>query len=201
MTSKRLAALTLLTIAFAVAASRHAAAVPDKPAPAAPAIVKPETIARGKYLASVGGCSDCHSPKVFGPKGPASDPARLLSGHPQGQKLPPMPAGLIGPNGWGAVCNNDGTAWVGPWGTSFAMNLTPDMDTGIGGWNEAMFIRAIRTGKHMGEGRPILPTMPWAEFAEMTDSDLGAIFVYLKSLKPVANAVPNPVPPPGPPAK
>ncbi|HZE88215.1 MAG TPA: diheme cytochrome c-553 [Verrucomicrobiae bacterium] len=200
MTSKPVVVLSALVLAVAVAAARHAVAVPGKPTAASTA-AEPGTIARGKYLVAVGGCNDCHSPKIFGASGPMPDPARLLSGHPRGQTLPSMPAGFIGPTGWGAVCNNDGTAWVGPWGTSFAMNLTPDVDTGVGSWNEAMFVKAIRTGKHMGEGRPILPTMPWAEFAGMSDADLSAIFGYLRSLEPVSNAVPEPLPPPVSPSK
>ena len=87
----------------------------------------------------------------------------------------------------------DLTAWVGPWGTSFARNLTPDKETGLGSWTEEMFIKALRTGKDMGEGRPILPPMPWEDFGKSTDSDLKAVFAYLKSLKPVKNAVHDPI--------
>jgi hypothetical protein len=59
------------------------------------------------------------------------------------------------------------TAWSGPWGQSFAANLTPDKNTGLGVWTEDMFIKAIRTGKHMGTSRDILPPMPWQAFAQM----------------------------------
>jgi hypothetical protein len=91
--------------------------------------------------------------------------------------------------------NEHFTAWAGPWGVSFSMNLTPDEETGMGTWNEAMFIKAMRTGKHLGEGREILPPMPWPYLAKATDQDLKAIFAYLKSIPPVKNAVPDPIPP------
>src|SRR4030095_7117770 len=91
---------------------------------------------RGEYLVNYGGCSDCHTPKIMTSKGPAPDPSRLLSGHPANAQLPPVPPGVVGPNPgqWGAITNNDLTAWVGPWGTSYAANLTPDVATGLGGW-------------------------------------------------------------------
>lgn len=157
----------------------------------------PEDIKRGEYLVTIGGCNDCHSPKVMTPMGPVPDTIRLLSGHPASEKLPPLPTQIIGPDKWGAVANNSLTAWFGPWGVSFAANLTPDNITGIGAWTEGSFIKALRTGKHMGAGRPILPPMPWFNFATMPDSDLHAIFVYLKSLKPISNEVPLPIPPSG----
>lgn len=164
------------------------------PAPSTTSETKEARIQRGAYLANLGGCHDCHSPKVFTERGPEPDPARLLSGHPPSTKLPELPAGVLGPDRWGAVATPDLTAWAGPWGVSFAANLTPDA-TGLGSWTEEVFIQAIRSGKHMGAGRPILPPMPWAAYAQLTDDDLGAIFAYLESLKPIANQVPQPIPP------
>ncbi len=157
---------------------------------------KNAAVERGRYLVTVGGCNDCHSPKNFGPQGPSPDESRLLSGHPADSKMPPAPQGLIAPDKWGAITTNDLTGWVGPWGTSFAANLTPDK-TGIGGWTADQFIKTMRTGKHWGEGRPILPPMPWQDFAKMTDGDLRAVFAYLQTLKPISNAVPPPAPPAG----
>jgi mono/diheme cytochrome c family protein len=151
-------------------------------------------IERGQYLVTVGGCNDCHSPKKITPKGPVPDEARLLSGHPADEKLPEVPPNIFGPDKWGAITNNNLTGWVGPWGTSYTSNLTPDPETGTGVWNEELFIRILRTGKFMGAGRDILPPMPWQEYAKLTDADLKAIFVYLKSLKPVKNQVPASVP-------
>ena len=131
---------------------------------------------------------------------PVPDTTRLLSGHPAHPSLAKIPEGVITPDGWGALTTNDLTPWAGPWGVSFSANLTPDVATGLGSWTEAMFIKALRTGKHMGEGRDVLPPMPWSDLGKLNDDDLKAIFAYLKSLKPVENAVPDPMPPAGPPA-
>jgi len=89
------------------------------------------------------------------------------------------------------------TAWSGPWGISYSANLTPDPDTGLGVWTEDMFLKAIRTGKHMSAGRPILPPMPWQGLAKLTDQDLKSIYAYLKTVPPVKNRVPDAVPPKG----
>jgi mono/diheme cytochrome c family protein len=151
---------------------------------------------RGEYLVTVGGCGDCHSPKTFTAAGPVPDATKLLSGYPASDKLPEIPVGIIGPAQWGAIATNDMTAWVGSWGVSFAYNLTPDPATGIGNWNEALFIQSIRTGKFMGTSRDMLPPMPWRGMAKMTDDDLKAIFAYLKSLPPIENAISEPIPPP-----
>ena len=150
---------------------------------------------RGEYLVKYGGCNDCHSPKNMTPQGPVPDPARLLSGYTGNGQLPALPAGALGPNAWGAVTTNDLTAWVGPWGTSFGANLTPDPETGLGKWTVDDFIRTMRTGKHLGTGRPILPPMPWYDVAVLTDADLRAVFAYLRTLKPIRNPVPAPLPP------
>lgn len=154
-------------------------------------------VARGKMLVAVGGCNDCHSPKVFTAMGPVPDTTRLLSGHPANEKIPEIPPNVLGPTKWGALTTGDLTAWVGPWGVSYPANLTPDQASGLGKWTSAMFIKALRTGKHMGEGRQILPPMPWEGFAQMSDSDLNAVFAYLRTLKPIQNTVPDPVPPSG----
>jgi hypothetical protein len=91
----------------------------------------------------------------------------------------------------------DITAFAGPWGISYAANLTSDSATGIGAWTEEQFIKSMRTGKHLGaeNGRPILPPMPWPFISKMTDEDLSAVYAYLKSLPPVSNRVPAPTPP------
>jgi len=154
-------------------------------------------IERGKYLVNLGGCNDCHTPKTFGPEGMGMDSTRLLSGHPADEKLPDIPHDVLGPDKWAAVTTGHFTAWAGPWGVSFARNLTPDVATGLGSWTEDIFIKAMRTGKDMGEGRDILPPMPWPNFALLTDADLKAIFSYLQSLKPIENAIPDPISPTG----
>ena len=151
--------------------------------------------ARGKYLVDAGGCDDCHTPKNFTPKGPVPDMSRRLSGAPAVAKAPPVPAGTIGPNGWGALGSNDMTFWAGPWGISFAANLTPDKTTGIGNWTEEAFVKSMRTGKHKGVLRDILPPMPWQSIGQLNDEDLRAMFAYMMSVKPIVSKVPDPIPP------
>ncbi len=148
-------------------------------------------VARGAYLVRTMGCNDCHTPLKMGPKGPEPDMTRMLTGHPADLKMPPAPD--LGKGPWMMSAAATMTAFAGPWGVSYAANLTPDPETGIGNWTEKTFVDALRTGKHMGKGRPILPPMPFAGIAGASDKDLHAIFVYLKSLAPVKNAVPQPV--------
>ena len=79
---------------------------------------------------------------------------------------------------------------------SFTANLTPDPETGI--WREMteeQFIQALRTGRHLGQGRPILPPMPWLPYGQKTDADLKAIYAYLQTVPPIKNKVPDPLPP------
>lgn len=148
---------------------------------------------RGRYLVEIMGCNDCHSPKLMGPNGPYPDPERLLSGHPAGQALPAVPKAVL--KDW-ALFAMGNTAAVGPWGVSYAANITSDA-TGIGAWSEEQFARAMREGKWKGlEGsRPLLPPMPWPNYARMPDVDISAIYAYLMSTAPVENVVPAPVPP------
>jgi len=149
-------------------------------------------VKRGEYLVSFGGCHDCHTPKKMGPKGPELDTERLLSGHPEQMAVTATPS-LQGP--WMAATVGTMTAWSGPWGVSFTANLTPDRETGLGAWTEQNFVDAMRTGRHMGRGRPILPPMPWEDVAKLTDQDLKAVFAYLRNVPAVKNRVPQPVPP------
>ena len=95
-----------------------------------------------------------------------------------------------------ALVNGNLTVWAGPWGVSFSRNLTPDTATGLGSWTEQMFINTIRNGKHQGEGRPLLPPMPWQVYKNLTDDDLKAVWAFLRSLPAINNAVPEPIPPP-----
>jgi hypothetical protein len=157
-------------------------------------MTKQEMIERGKFMITVGGCDDCHTPKNFGPNGPELDMSRRLSGHPAGTLVPPVDTSLI--HQW-AYMSHDLTTAIGPWGITFSANLTPDNKTGIGTWQAEMFVNAMKTGKHLGvaEGRPILPPMPWQNMAQLPEEDLKCIFAYLKSLPAVNNKVPDPIPP------
>ncbi len=154
-----------------------------------------DLVKRGEYLVTVGGCHDCHSPKVMVDGVPHPDPKRLLSGHPASETMPPLSPEPFDPHGWMVRANLNITAWAGPWGISYAANLTPHQVTGSGAWTEESFIKAMRTGKHLGAGRPILPPMPWQNLSTMPEEDLKAIFAYIKSLPAIDNMVPQPVPP------
>lgn len=174
-------------IASFVLAAGVAAAVSSQPQAAAANL---DRVERGRYLATSIGCDDCHTPKLFGPKGMEFDFSRRFSGHPEGSSLPPAPA-ASGP--WIASATADLTAWSGPWGVSYAFNLTPDENTGIGSWSEETFVQAIRTGRHMGVSRPILPPMPWNVYRNLSDEDLKSIYAYLRTVPPVHNRVPEPI--------
>jgi len=155
-------------------------------------------IARGAYLVKTMGCNDCHTPMKLGPRGPEPDMTRALTGHPENMVMPPAPVLPPGPWLWIGAATN--TAFAGPWGVSFTANLTPDNETGLGSWTEEMFIATMRTGRHQGKGRPVLPPMPYPMVGALTDSDIKDLFAYLQSLKPVHNRVPAPIDPPETPA-
>ncbi len=149
--------------------------------------------ARGRRLVTLGGCNDCHTPLKMGQNGPEPDMARMLSGHPERMALPPAPA--LPPGPWMFVAAGTMTAWSGPWGVSYTANLTPDPETGLGRWTERDFIETMRTGRHMGRGRQILPPMPVQNLGQLPDEDLRDIFAYLRTIPAVRNQVPEPVPP------
>jgi hypothetical protein len=150
-----------------------------------------DKLSRGKYLVTTSGCNDCHTPWKMGANGPEPDMSRMLSGHPADMKLPPAPK-PAGP--WIVSAAATNTAWSGPWGVSYTANLTPDKETGLGKWTQRNFTETIRTGRHMGRGRPILPPMPIPMYKHFTDADLEAIFAYLQSIPPIRNQVPEPIP-------
>ena len=157
---------------------------------------KDELIARGKYLVTVSGCNDCHSPKIMTPMGPIPDTTRLMSGYPSEKGIPTLSEALAKDQSW-VKMSQDVTAFAGPWGMTFGANLTPDEATGIGNWTEEVFVKTIRTGKHLGQegGRPVMPPMPWYMIAKMTDEDLSSMYQYLMSLPAISNRVPAPIPP------
>ncbi|MBV8036349.1 c-type cytochrome [Roseateles sp.] len=152
-----------------------------------------ERIERGRYLVATSGCADCHTPLKPGPRGPEPDEALAFAGHPQALAMPAVPVLPAGP--WLVVSSATNTAWAGPWGVSFTANLTPDPDTGLGRWSEQDFVQTLRSGRHLGRGRPLLPPMP-AAYGHMTDDDLRAVFAYLRTLAPIHNRVPAPLAPP-----
>jgi len=122
-------------------------------------------VERGRYLAMVCGCGDCHTPgSMYG----QPDFDRQLSGSELG--------------------------WQGPWGVTYPRNLTPDRETGIGAWTEAQIMRALRSGVRP-DSSTLLPPMPWQTYAAMSDEDAAAIAAFLKSLKPIQHHVPDRLPP------
>jgi mono/diheme cytochrome c family protein len=159
-----------------------------------PAKVQAEKIARGKYLVTIGGCHDCHTPWIIRPDGnPGPDMSRALSGHPK--DFPITQQAKLPGDRWGYAGAATNTAFSGPWGVSFAANLSPDRNYGTGIWTEEIFRNTIRNGRHWGVARPLLPPMPWFNYRHMTDQDLSAVFAYIHTLKPIPNEVPAPLPP------
>ena len=183
-----------LTVASGLCMLLFAFASCDSPSPAKDGTVsKDSLIKKGRYLVSIMGCNDCHTPMKMGPHGPEPDQDRLLSGHPE--YLPVASFDTTTTRNW-VLFSLHGTSMVGPWGTSFAGNLTSDA-TGIGNWTEEQFKKALTQGKFKGldAGRNILPPMPWESYANLKDDDVKAIFAYLKSTRPVRNTVPAPITP------
>ena len=120
-------------------------------------------IARGRYLVTLGGCIDCHSPGYFLN---AFDEKTMLSGSEVGFQMPGL-------------------------GVFYGPNLTPDPETGLGNWTEAEIVRAIQTGERP-DGRILAPIMPWQSLANLTAEDALAIASFLKSMSPIKNKVPGP---------
>lgn len=198
---RRVALLACMPVAIALSSCNRPAneaapgtnVVPSATAPAA--ATGQSQIDRGKMLVIGGGCHDCHTPKKFGPNGPEADLSKMLSGHPADAGVPQPFKGAAQP--WSVHTNDHLTAWSGAWGVSFAANLTPDQNTGLGIWTEQMFLDALKQGKHMGTARPILPPMPWNWYGQLPDDDLKAMFAYLKSIPAISNRVPVPLDPTG----
>ncbi|MDA3614115.1 diheme cytochrome c-553 [Polluticaenibacter yanchengensis] len=154
-----------------------------------------DSVTRGRYLVTIMGCNDCHTPKVMTPKGPALDEKRLLSGYDASRPFEGYDKATAS-SGAFAVMNGENTAYAGPWGVSYASNLTSDA-SGIGNWSLEHFKRAMKNGKYKGleSSRDLLPPMPWQNYINISDEDLECIFAFLKSTTPVENIVPAPVPP------
>lgn len=123
-------------------------------------------VAYGEYMVNASLCADCHTP--IDEQG-APLPGRDFAG------------GMVfSPNGVGLVRS---------------ANLTPDADTGIGGWTEQQFVdkfrafRGVPARRLEGAERQQQTEMPWLDYAGMTDDDLAAIYAYLRTVKPVTNRV------------
>ena len=184
------AAVVVASLAVIVAAnaSRPVAAPQPK------GLTRTEQLARGKYMVTIGGCHDCHTPWIIQPDGkPGPDMTRALSGHPM--QFPIKENVKLATDRFAVAIAPTNTAYSGPWGTSFAANLTPDKLTGTGIWTFDIFKNTIRNGRHWGVARPLLPPMPWFNYREMTDEDLAAVFAYTRTLKPIRNEVQQPLPP------
>jgi len=184
-TAKRTGVMIGAAIAVAVAGAASSGVVRARPAAKGDAA----GTERGAMIVQVGGCNHCHTPWMFDANlgMPVPDMRRMLSGHPADAPDPEGKPGkrdiaLIGPTF---------TSFAMPFGTVYAPNLTPDKETGLGSWTEKMFVDAIKNGKHMGgNGRAILPPMPWMDLAALPEADLKAIYAFLKSIPAVRNPVP-----------
>ena len=127
-------------------------------------------VERGKYLVNIAGCNDCHTPGYFLGK---PDMARFLGGSEVGFEIPGL-------------------------GVFHGPNLTPDKETGLGGWTDAQILTALQKGTRP-DGRMLAPIMPWHAFANLTPQDAQAIVAFLRSLPSVKNMVPGPFGPTEPP--
>lgn len=125
-----------------------------------------ERLARGRYLTlGVLGCENCHSRKDWSKHGAPVVPGTEFAGQ--------LLAGLI----------------TGFPGVPTVPNITPDRETGGGDWTDDEFARAIREGiKH--DGSTLFPMMPYSEYRGLSDEDVAAVVVYLRSVPAVRNAVP-----------
>ncbi|MBI2998641.1 MAG: hypothetical protein HYY46_09340 [Deltaproteobacteria bacterium] len=135
-----------------------------------------ELVKLGQYiLTAVQGCG-CHTREK---PDTSKDMDWFLAGAPS--KPPPKgPPANVG--------------WTNPrWKKLYGKNITPDPETGIGTWAESDFTRAMRTGV-TPDGRVLDPFMPWHAFQEITDRDLKAMWVYLRTIKPIKNKAPESIP-------
>jgi mono/diheme cytochrome c family protein len=123
----------------------------------------PAAVARGKYLVTIASCHDCHTPGYFLGK---PDMARYLGGSDVGFELPGL-------------------------GVFHGPNLTPDKETGLGGWTDAQVATALTTGARP-DNRMLAPIMPYHAFANLTKQDVDAIVAFLRSIPPVKNKVLGP---------
>jgi mono/diheme cytochrome c family protein len=120
---------------------------------------------RGRYIATaLSGCIYCHSPHDWNAPGTPLLPGKEGSG----EILPyaDLPGRVVAPN------------------------LTPDLQTGAGGWSDDQLARAIREGVGH-DGHALFPMMPYTHYRQMSDEDLASVIVYLRSIVPVHNELPK----------
>jgi len=187
------AVIALALAALAAGCNKSAPGQASAPAPAVSYTAAQVT--RGVELVNEWKCNFCHTPELKGPDGkPMPNPERLLSGHPQDEKIPNIADMVITSDAFMEFLDNlDNTVWASNDTLVFAANLTPDVETGIGAWTDVQFVATIRQGQHMGLGKRLLYPMPWQELAELPDADLVSIYAYLRTIDPVSNKVPPPV--------
>ena len=144
----------------------------------------------GENLVKIGGCNDCHTPKKMGANGPENDMSLMLSGHPA--QMPPADFDMKEAAKKNLIVTQTFTSWTGPWGTTYAVNLTSD-STGIGNWKEEQFVKCIKEKKWMGleNTRPLMPPMSMMPVTEMSEDELKAIFAYLKTTPAIKNVAPQ----------
>jgi hypothetical protein len=194
---------TVAIVFFACSGGTSEENTTDTTAKASPAVKfggYEDQVKWGEHLVIIGGCNDCHTPKKIGPNGPEDDVSLMLSGHPAQMPAPDFDAKEAAKKG--LIVTQTFTSWTGPWGTTYAVNLTPD-STGLGNWKEEQFIKAIKEKKWLGldNTRPLMPPMSMMPVGLMSDDELKAIFAYLKTVPPIHNIQPEAMllpPPPSP---
>lgn len=119
--------------------------------------------ARGRYLVTTAGCIGCHATN----SGQGPDLTQYLAG--------------------GTLKMHTKQA------TYVSRNLTPDKETGLGRRTDEEVKRVLRSGT-FSDGHVVETTvMPWGAFSNWTEEDRHAVVVYLRHLKPIRHATPEPV--------
>jgi len=140
--------------------------------------------------------SACGAREAMAPLGPSEklppDPGRVA----QGARLAALGNCLGCHTAPGGKPYAGGRALKTPFGTVHGTNITPDPETGIGGWSQAAFARAMREGLDQ-RGRHLYPAFPYEYFTHLTDDDIASLYAFFMSREPVkqrnaANAIPIP---------